>query len=97
VIDVAVLVGAQVRESATGRTGRITHISLPWVKVGWNPDPLYRAVEETYARSDQRIWTDFELFTLNGGWVSMGSILGARPRGRIKQFTEEIEGSAFRL
>lgn len=90
-IDVSVLVGAQVREPGTGRTGRVTQISLPWVKVQWNQDPIYRAVEETYARSDLRIWTDFELFTLNGGWVSMGSILGARPRGRIKQFTEDIE------
>jgi len=90
VIDVSVLVGCQVREQTTGRTGRLASVSLPWVKVAWNEHPLRRAVEETYARSDQRIWTDFEMFTLNGGWVSMGSLLGARPRGRIKQFTEEL-------
>ena len=90
-IDVAVLVGSQVREATTGRTGRISSVSLPWVRVAWNQDLLYRAIDEVYARSDPKIWTDFELFTLNGGWVSMGSLLGSRPRGRVAQFTEDIE------
>jgi hypothetical protein len=52
---------------------------------------MFRAIEEVYSRSDPKIWTDFELFTLGGGWVSMGRILGSRPRGRIAQFTEDIE------
>jgi hypothetical protein len=91
VIDVSVLVGSQVRDAGTGRTGRISTISLPWVRVAWNQDPMFLAVESVYARSDPKIWTDFELFTLNGGWVSMGSILGSRPRGRVAQFTEDIE------
>jgi len=90
VIDVSVLVGCQVRDLG-GRTGRVTSVSLPFVKVAWNQDHLFRAVEETYARSAPTIWTDFEIFTLNGGWVSMGSILGSRPRGRVAQFTEDLE------
>ena len=89
-IDVSVLVGSQVRDGA-GRTGRVDSISLPWVRVSWNQDHLFRGIQEVYSRSDPKIWTDFELFTLGGGWVSMGSILGARPRGRLKQFTEDIQ------
>lgn len=90
-IDVSVLVGSQVRDAQSGRTGRVASISLPWVRVSWNQDPMFLAVESVYARSDPKIWTDFELFTLNGGWVSMGRILGSRPRGRVAKFTEDIE------
>lgn len=87
-IDVNVLTGCQVRDTM-GRSGRVQSVSVPWVKVSW-VDEDYHVSEEVYRRSDDRIWTDIELRTLQG-WVSMGSILGAKPRITFHS-TRVVEG-----
>jgi hypothetical protein len=69
-IDVNVLAGAAVRR-IDGKYGEIKRVSPPWVTVEWQD-----GTSESFLRSDDALREDFEIKTLNAGWIPMVQLLG---------------------
>jgi len=80
VIDVQVLRGAMVR-ATDGRQGRIGKVSLPWVRIEWQQGDIENVDSRAYRRGASDVHENFEVLTLDQGWLGMGALLGSRPRG----------------
>lgn len=91
-IDVEVLRGSQVRDQR-GRLGRIVSITVPRVKLSWIKPNSMLTTEELLDRADPRVWNEIDILTFDRGWIPMGSILGARPHGRVEEFVSRLRGA----
>ena len=89
-IDVQILRGALVRAS-DGRTGRVGSVSLPWVRIEWEQGDTQDVDSVAYRRGSPEVHEEFEILTLDKGWLGMGALLGSRPRGPMAELIADLE------
>jgi len=89
VIDVQVLRGAMVR-STDGRQGRIGKVSMPWVRIEWQQGDVENVDSRAYRRGASDVHENFEVLTLDQGWLGMGKLLGSRPRGPMAGLIDDL-------
>lgn len=78
-IDVQVLRGCAVRGPGNLQ-GRIESVTLPWVRIQWSDGKTAEVDSLAYRRGADTVFEDFEILTLDKGWVSLGSLVGSKAR-----------------
>lgn len=83
------LTGAMIR-SQDGRVGRLVKLSLPWVRIQWEASSSEGAEEQSYLRGDSRVFEDFEIHTLDRGWVPMSKIV-SNAKSRMESLLDDVD------
>ena len=78
------LKGAQVRDVQSGMSGEVENVTSTSLTVDWHDPDQITAVRRVYSRSDNRLFTDFEVNLLDRGWIPFGEVV-ASPELRAKR------------
>jgi hypothetical protein len=91
--DLRGLRNAQVRSKTSGRQGRIENISAPWVNLNWYV-PNQGVQRQCVLRTDPILDEDFEILTMDQGWVPIGNVVGSRRlAAQQREHLEQIAAS----